>query len=278
MRILLFTGLLALAALGGCKVATVSSQLPPTSANPFGGAAGTGLVLPVRVARRGDTPPGFGPYRVSELHRGWPSTSTYRKPLRPGATGSPVLDVLNLPYEQLQTTTTGKSQFHFADSLGHAAEVYATTREVTEGVSFTSADGLSQLEQVQKSAVSYSAIIVGPQLGATNAWNLLLSLPTLTRYPADPTATIGLLGDADHILYRLRLTAHPPLPGRNGQLLPWPAAAGPGGIELLRQGQRVGYVDFATAHPVVWLRGDLSPEEQFLAATTFSATLLRTSW
>ena len=73
--------------LGGCAVSSVSSLLPPTSPNPFAEAGGTRWVLPQAAVRRANTPPSFGPYQVSNLHRGWLSTRTELHQALPPATG-----------------------------------------------------------------------------------------------------------------------------------------------------------------------------------------------
>jgi hypothetical protein len=264
-----------LAALNGCVVSSLSAQLPPASPNPFEGAAGTELKLPQTAGRWQDTPPGFGPYQVSDLHRGWTRVRSYAsQPLYPGATGSPVLDLFSLPYVQHLTTTRRRSRFHFADDQGHTADVYTTTEGVTKALTI-----MPGLNEVQRATETFSAVIVGPQLGRTNAWRLLLNLPDYLHQPTlDPTADVGLVGDEEQVLLHIKRIPHPSFTMPNGRRVPWPVLAAPGGLEVLCQQQRVAYIDYATAHPSVWLRNDLPPDLRFLTATTLSAVLLKSGW
>ena len=263
-----------LSLLAGCSVA----RLPDTSANPFGGAAGTMMALPATRVQLGRTGIKFGPYQTSEVRRGWTNTREGGQvPLRPGASGSAVLDVLNLPYAQRLTTENSKLQFRIQDDQARTAEVYTTTKVVTQAVE-ARVPLLGQLdpELMSKSTETFNAIIVGPKIGETNAWNLLIATTNRTGFErGNPTPVIGLLGDEDQVLLRLRLVPHGPIITKDGRSLPWPAPSIPGGIEILHEGRRIGYIDYSVARPFLWLRDDLTPELRFLTATTMATVFMK---
>lgn len=259
--------------LGGCAVSSVSSLLPATSPHPFGDAAGTQWKLPQAVARRADTPPSFGPYQVSNLHRGWLSTRTELHYALPPATGAAVLDILRRPYLERTRSSKGRSSYHFADDQGHAADIFTTT------------EGLSR-EQMLSPTLSvgppaaelFSAILVGAQVEQSAAWYLELPGQPHAQRPTDPTAVAGRVGDDTRVLLTLQRIPHPPLTLRTGRRVPWPVVDQPGGIAVLYQQQRIGYLDYATAQPSVWLRNDISADLRFLTAACLSAVLLRSGW
>ncbi len=259
--------------LGGCAVSSVSALLPPTSPNPFEEAPGTQWVLPQAVVKRADTPPSFGPYQVSELHRGWLSTRTELHQALPPTTGVTVLDMLRRPYLERTSASRGRSHYHFADDQGHAADIYTTTESLSreQMLSPTLSVGPPAAEQ-------FSAIVVGAQVGQSAAWYLELPAPTQPLRPAAPTAVAGRVGDDTHVLLTLQRLPHPPLTLRTGRRVPWPAPGQPGGIAVLYQQQRIGYIDYATAQPSVWLRTDLPADLRFLTAACLSAVLLRSGW
>lgn len=259
--------------LGGCAVSSVSALLPPTSPNPFEEAPGTRWALPQAVARRADTPPGFGPYLVSELHRGWLTTRTELHQALPPATGVAVLDMLRRPYLERTRTSKGRSRYHFADDQGHAADIYTTTEALAREQMLSPTLGVGP-----PAAEQFSAIVVGAQVGQSAAWYLELPAPPHPLRPADPTAVAGRVGDDTRVLLTLQRLPHPPLTLRTGRRVPWPAPGQPGGIAVLYQQQRIGYIDYATAQPSVWLRNDVSAELRFLTAACLSAVLLRSGW
>ena len=259
--------------LGGCAVSSVSSLLPPTSPNPFGDAAGTQWELPHAVARRADTPPSFGPYQVSNLHRGWLSTRTELHQALPPATGVAVLDLLRRPYLERTRASKGRSSYHFADDQGHAAEVFTTTEGLSREQLLSPTLGVGQ-----QAAERFSAILVGAQVGQSAAWYLELPQPPHALRPADPAAVAGRVGDDTRVLLTLQRLPHPPLTLRTGRRVPWPVLDQPGGIAVLYQQQRIGYIDYATAQPSVWLRNDLPADLRFLTAACLSAVLLRSGW
>jgi hypothetical protein len=270
----LVTSLAWLALLTGCA----TTRLPQTSQNPFGGSAGTMFTRKPVVRQVGRQQPAFGPYQASDIRRGW--TTTHQRSggvLRPGASGSPVLDVLSLPYAQRLTTEDSKMQFSIRDDQGHTADVYTTTKAVTQSV-ISKVPLLGQLdpELLSKTTETFNAIIVGPQLGATNAWNLLLSTTNKTGFERHNQApVIGLVGDEDQVLLRIKLVPHAPVTKKDGTQTAWPAWGGPGGIEILHNQQRVGFIDYSAAEVCVWLRDDSSPELRFLTATTLATLLMR---
>ncbi|GAA3944612.1 hypothetical protein [Hymenobacter algoricola] len=262
------------------------AYLPHTSANPFGGAAGTQLSVPISKLGPGRKL-ALGPYQVTDVHRGWRSTRTRDQgPLRAGTTGSPVLDVLDLPYAQQLSTEDSKLEFQFStnDPAGppQSAAVYCGRQSVTQSVV---AKGLllGQLDPELRSRTTetFNALIVGPKLGQTNVWNLLLTTTNRTGFESDnPTPVIGLVGDADQVLLRIRLVARTPLPasaGRFAQLAQ--PLAGPGGVEILHEGQRIAYLDYETIssdHTLkLWLRDGLAPELRFLTTTTVATLLMK---
>ena len=259
--------------LGGCAVSSVSSLLPATSPNPFGDAAGTQWKLPQAVARRADTPPSFGPYQVSNLHRGWLSTRTELYQALPPATGVAVLDMLRRPDLERTRSSKGRSSYHFADDQGHAANIFTTT------------EGLSR-EQMLSPTLSvgppatelFSAILVGAQVQQSAAWYLELPGQPHSLRPADPSAVSGRVGDDTRVLLTLQRIPHPPLTLRTGRRVPWPVVDQPGGIAVVYQQQRIGYINYATAQPSVWLRDDISADLRFLTAACLSAVLLRSGW
>jgi hypothetical protein len=259
--------------LGSCAVSSLASLLPPTSPNPFAEAAATHWELPQAVARRADTPPDFGPYRVSNLHRGWLSTNTELHQALPPATGVAVLDILRRPYLERTSASRGRSSYHFADDQGHAADIFTTTERLERArqLSPTLSVGPPAAEQ-------FSAIVVGASVGPSAAWYLELPLPAPARRPTDPAAGLGRVGDDTRVLLTLQRMPHPPLTLRNGHRVPWPVADQPGGIAVLYQQQRIGYLDYATARPSVWLRDDLPADLRFLTAACLSAVLLRSGW
>lgn len=259
--------------LGGCAVASVSSLLPPTSPNPFGEAAGTQWELPQAVARRADTPPAFGPYQVSNLHRGWLSTRTDVYPALPPATGVAVLDLLRRPYLERTRASKGRSSYHFADDQGHAADVFTTTEGLSRERLLSPTLGVGP-----PAAEQFSAILVGAQVGQSAAWYLELPQPPPAPQPTDPAAGAGRVGDDTHVLLTLERLPHPPLTLRTGRRVPWPVTNQPGGIAVLYQQQRIGYIDYATARPSVWLRNDVPADLRFLTAACLSAVLLRSGW
>jgi len=259
--------------LGGCAVASVSSLLPPTSPNPFGDAAGTQWELPRAVARRADTPPSFGPYQVSNLHRGWLSTRTELYQALPPATGVAVLDLLRRPYLERTRASKGRSSYHFTDDQGHAADVFTTTEGPSREQLLS-----PNLAVGQQAAEQFLAILVGAQVGQSAAWYLELPQPPYPLRPTDPATVAGRVGDDNRVLLTLQRLAHPPLTLRTGRRVPWPVAGQPGGIAVLYQQQRIGYIDYATAQPSVWLRNDLPTDLRFLMAACLSAVLLRSGW
>ncbi|WP_426060940.1 hypothetical protein [Hymenobacter sp. B1770] len=108
---------------------------------------------------------------------------------------------------------------------------------------------------------------------------LFFSTPDPTqRDTSKPGTLVGLVGSGDKVLLRIRLTPHPPLTARNGRSTPGPALAGPNGLEIMHEQQRIGYVDFAAVKACVWPRDDLPPGLRFLTATTLSALLLKSVW
>lgn len=258
--------------LGSCAVSSLASLLPPTSSNPFAEAAGTRWELPQAAARRANTPPDFGPYQVSNLHRGWLSTRTELHQALPPATGVAVLDILRRPYLERTSASQGRSSYHFADDQGRAADIFTTTERLERArqLSPTLSVGPAAAEQ-------FSAIVVGAQVGPSAAWYLELPLAPVLR-PADPAAGLGRVGDDTHVLLTLERVPHPPLTLRTGRRVPWPVVDQPGGIAVLYQQQRIGYLDYATARPSVWLRDDLPADLRFLTAACLSAVLLRSGW
>jgi hypothetical protein len=259
--------------LGGCTVASVSSLLPPTSPNPFAEAPGTKWELPRAAVRRADTPPSFGPYQVSNLHRGWLSTRTTLYPALPPATGVAVLDMLRRPYLERTRISKGRSRYHFADDQGRAADIFTTTEGLSREQMLSPNLGVGPPPTEQ-----FSAILVGAQVEQSAAWYLELPQPPPSLRPADPTAVAGRVGDDARVLLTLQRLPHPPLTLRNGRRVPWPVVDRPGGIAVLYQQQRIGYIDYATAQPSVWLRDDISADLRFLTAACLSAVLLRNGW
>lgn len=153
-------GLLLALLLASCAVSSLSALLPPASPNPFAAAAGTRWELPAAVARRANTPPDFGPYRVSNLHRGWLSTRTEVHQALPPATGAAVLDILRRPYLERTSASQGRSSYHLADDQGHAADIFTTTERLERARQLgpTLSVGPPATEQ-------FSAIVVGAQVG-----------------------------------------------------------------------------------------------------------------
>jgi hypothetical protein len=120
---------------------------------------------------------------------------------------------------------------------------------------------------------------VGPQLGTSNAWDLVLvTTPRSGVERENPTPVIGVVGQGDQVLLRIRLVAPPAPAGKSlrQQLAP---LRGPRGAEILHQGQRIAYVDYETLAPdlslAIWLRDDLEPSLRFLTATTIAALLFQ---
>jgi hypothetical protein len=247
--------------------------LPPTSPNPFAEAAGTRWVLPQAAVRRANTPPSFGPYQVSNLHRGWLNTRTEFYQALPPATGVAVLDLLRRPYLERTRTNKGRSSYHFTDDQGHAADIFTTTEALARERMLSPNLGVGP-----PAAEQFSAIVVGPQVAQSTAWYLELPQPLHALQPADPTAVAGRVGDDAHVLLTLQRIPHPPLTLRNGRRVPWPVLDRPGGIAVVYQQQRIGYIDYATAQPSVWLRDDLPADLRFLTAACLSAVLLRSGW
>lgn len=259
--------------LSSCAVSSVSSLLPATSPNPFGEAVGTRWGLPQAAVRRAATPPSFGPYQVSNLHRGWLSTRTELHQALPAATGVVVLDMLRRPYLERTRTSKGRSQYHFADDQGHAADVFTTTEGLSREQMLSPNLGVGPLPTEQ-----FSAILVGAQVEQSAAWYLELPQAPHPLRPADPTAVAGRVGDDNRVLLTIQRLPHPPLTLRTGRRVPWPVLDQPGGIAVLYQQQRIGYIDYATAQPSVWLRDDISADLRFLTAACLSAVLLRSGW
>lgn len=232
-----------LAALGGCVVA---APPPAASLNPFG-AAGTSYEIARPTLRRDRTPATFGPYQPSEVHRGWAAVDEHAEPLRG-------------PYSQYTVTENSKVSFHFADGQGHEATVYSGTQAVTRGVA---AGGGRQPGVAPRTAVVGTALIVGAPLGGTTTWHLLLNTPSPTQPGAAyAPAEVGLLTDEQQVQLRIRRVP------RGG----YPPTAN---FELLHQEQLVGYLDFSTTRPTVWLRNDLAPDLRFLTATVISAIFVQ---
>jgi len=259
--------------LGGCAVSSVSSLLPATSPNPFAEAPGTRWGLPQAAGRRASTPPSFGPYQASNLHRGWLHTRTDLYQALPPATGVAVLDVLRRPYLERTRTSKGRSSYHFADDQGHAADIFTTTEGLSREQMLIPTLGVGP-----RASEQFSAVLVGAQVGQSAAWYLELPQPPHALRPADSTAVAGRVGDDTQVLLTLRRLPHPPLTLRNGRRVPWPVIDQPGGIAVLYQQQRIGYIDYATAQPSVWLRNGMSADLRFLTAACLSAVLLRSGW
>ncbi|TGE04874.1 hypothetical protein [Hymenobacter fodinae] len=282
MLLLIRTNIAALALL--LTSCAVPANIPRTSANPFGGAAGTLLTVPATKLGPGRKL-ALGPYQVSDVHRDWTTTRTRDLGyLRPGTTGSPVLDILHLPYVHRVSTADSKMEFHLANSQDpqQAADVYCSRQALTQSVvSKEPLLGEIDPELRSRTTETFNAIIVGPQLGQTNAWNLLMTTTNKTGFERDnQTPVIGLVGDADQVLLRIRLVARAPLPESAGKLAHQVIhLAGPGGIEILHDGQRICFLDFETISPDqvlhVWVRDGIDPNLRLLTSATIATLLMR---
>jgi hypothetical protein len=131
----------------------------------------------------------------------------------------------------------------------------------------------------RRTTETFQARLVGPQLGGVNAWDLVLVTTPRSGVERDsPPPVMGVVGQGDQVLLRIRLVA-PPAPAPTSLRQQLASLRGPKGAEILHQGQRIAYVDYETVAAdlslAIWLRDDLEPDLRFLTAATIATLLVQ---
>ncbi|TGD80219.1 hypothetical protein [Hymenobacter wooponensis] len=217
----------------------------------------------------------FGEFQLGKVHRGWTSTRYYSGGgLRPGPSGLPVLDVLNLPAAQYLRNSSNKLQFSLEAGPRHS-EIYCVNNVSSRELAVFTPIVRGPINITQDWKNTFTGLIVGPELDSVNVWNIVL---TTSLADADsrnnPEPVVGLVGSNDEVLLRIqqvvrRSVKHPKTHQQVALPVPMPI-----GYQIMFRDQAIGFVDLQTPEGTVWLRTNMPPNMRFLAANTAATVML----
>jgi hypothetical protein len=217
----------------------------------------------------------FGEFQLGKVHRGWTSTRYYAGGgFRPGSSGRPVLDVLNLPAAQYLRNSSNKLQFSLQAGQRHA-EIYCVNDVSSRELAVFTPILRGPINITQEWKNTFTGLIVGPELDSVNVWNILLSSSLAdadTRHNPEPI--VGLVGSNDEVLLQIkqvvrRSVKHPKTQQQVALPVPMPI-----GYQILFHDQAIGFVDLQTPEGTVWLRTNMPTDMRFLAANTAATVML----
>ncbi|QDA61889.1 hypothetical protein [Hymenobacter jejuensis] len=267
--------LLVLCILAGCGVAAVQSEVAP----PAFAAGADELPVEGLAQWTFEHKVSFGDFQTDQLRRGWsPSRPLGGPQLRTGTGGSPVLDVLDLPYMARLKNAPNKLQFSIHDRTTHWADFYgAKNVSNRELQTLSPLWGKDAATFARSHAEAFTGVILGPRLDSTNVWNILLGsdIPTPETAASVP-ATVGLVGDQDRVLLAIRQDVRRMAPNpQTGAPEPLPAPQFVG-YEIIYHNEPIALVDLQTPQGKIWLKSGLQSDLRFLTASTAAAVLLWT--